>query len=417
MKRSILFFLFINFSLFINGSGPSSLDTSFGITNNGSATLSESSGVNQSNDIAVQPDGKIISVGFTGDNALIARFNNDGILDITFNSNGQQSGEPGTVIITLGYPSVANAVALEPITNKIIIAGSARPTNGPSMAFIARYNPDGSPDTTFNTSSGTGEVLTTFAAQSELFDVKLDANGNIVVAGWATYQGYTNALVARYTNAGILDTTFNTTGYVTTLVGTVFTKARALTLQPNGSIFITGQAEIDDNQQLIAISYNASGTLLNSYTPLSDFTFSTSTGLNLALQTDGKIVIVGSVNPEDLPYFENQLYTVIRLNSNGTLDTSFNATGQNPGCITSDVGLQATGVAMQSNGQIVTCGFNYTKNYVVLVIRYNADGSIDPTFNFAINQTVSNSIGSSVVIQLDGKIVVSGTIRTPAPQP
>ncbi len=415
MKRYSLFFAFINISLIIHCSGPSSLDTSF--NQSGSVELSVVGGINQGQDIAVQIDGKIVSVGYAGDNALIVRFNNDGTLDTNFNKNGQESGEPGTVIITLGYSSVAHAVTLEPITNKIIIAGSATPNHSQKMAFIARYNPDGSPDTSFNPSNGNGIILTTFNSQSELFDVKLDASNNIIVAGSSIYQRYTNALIARFTNSGTLDTTFNTTGYVTTLLDTsLFTKAHALAIQSNGKIVITGQAEIDENQQLIMIRYNSNGSLDTSATPFNDLSFSSSKGTSLAIQDDGKIIIAGSVNPEDLPSFEHQLYTIIRLNSDGTLDTTFNATGEIPGSIISGVGLQATGVAIQSNGQIVTCGFNYITNYIVLIIRYDNDGSIDPTFNFAIDQATSNTIGSSVVIQLDGKIIVSGTITPPVPQ-
>ena len=393
----------------IFASNPSNLDTSFNST--GSAThLFIANTINRAQEIAVQPDGKIVSVGYAGDNAIIVRYNNNGTLDTTFNSTSQQ---PGSIIVTLGTQSAVYAVALEPATHKIIVAGYAT-INAVDNAFIARYNKDGTLDTTFN---GSGYVTTVFRAQSQLFTIKLQPDGNIVVAGWATYHGFTNALIARYTSAGILDTTFNTTGYVTTLLGGVFTKARALEIQTDGNIVIVGQAQIDGVQQLIIFSYASDGSIDGSFNndtgyniPLSSFLMST--GYGIALQADQKIVIVGATNAFDLG-FDNQLYTTIRLNNDGTLDTTFNA-GDTPGFIIASDGLQANGVVVQSNGQIVTCGFSFANNYVVIVIRYNSDGTVDPTFNFTINNAGSNSIGNAIAIQpTDGKIVVSGAITTP----
>jgi len=395
-------------------SNPADLDTSF---NNGAIdSLFVAYSVNSAQDVAIQSDGKIVTAGYAGDNALIVRFYNDGTLDKTF-YNGETDQIPGTVTVNLGNNTAAYAIATQPLDNKIIIAGYVNLPAGDNL-FLARYNIDGMLDTSF---AETGYIITSFGnAQTQIFDVKLDFYGNIVVAGWTAQDNALAAgLIARYTPDGILDTTFGTNGYSQILFG-YFTKLQALAIQANGQIVVTGQALIDNIQTLIVFRLNSNGLLdatfnggLASTTlPLSEFV--TSQGINLAIQPDQKIVVVGSANT--LSGFTNQLYTVLRLNADGTLDTTFNAPH---GRIISDSGLVANGVVIQDNSQIVTCGVNYTTAYIVVVIRYNNDGSVDSTFNFEPQTNVlsDNTIGNAIALQPNGKIIISGVKVTPYIQP
>lgn len=400
MLIQVIYFLLISNIL---TASPSSLDTSF--NKNGSASAFISYTINQSQAIIAQPDGKILTAGYGGENAIITRFNNDGSLDKKFNSNNQR---PGSVVVNLGSQSAAYGLALQPDL-KIIIAGFTTDTNNVNNAFIQRYNPDGSIDQSFNQ---TGTVIDNFFGQAQLFGVAVQPDGNIVVTGWAINNGLSYALVARYKTDGTPDTTFNSSGYVTTLIGGVFTKSRAIQIQDDGKIVIAGQAQIDDNQQIVVIRYEADGTLDTTFnvsaatSPLSDCL--TSAAFGMALQADQKIIITGSTNPYDAG-FNNKNYTVIRLDTNLDLDETFNA-DDTPGYIISDIGLQANDAIVQPNGQIVTCGFNYSNNHIVIVIRYNNDGTIDPTFNFIINNVGSNTIANALALQPDGKIVVSGAV-------
>ncbi len=424
MKRSILllscYYAMHMGTIFANASN---LDTSF--SNNGSTTnLFIANSINQAQDITSQTDGKIVTVGNASDNAVIVRYNNDGSLDTTFNSSGQK---PGTVIVNLGTQTTAYGVTVQPTTHKIIIVGYVN-INNIDNAFIACYNKDGSLDGSFNDINGNnsgGYITTIFGGQSQLFKVKVQSNGAIVVAGWATFNGFSNMLVARYTSAGILDTTFNTTGYVTTLIGGIFAKARALYIQIDGKIVVTGQAQVDGNQGLIVARYNANGSLDTTFNnnssfiaPLSQFT--TSTGYGIAMQRDQKIVIVGAINETDAG-FANQSCMLLRLNSNGTLDTTFNAVSSSnpdgtPGYVISNNGLEYRGVALQTNSQILTCGFNYTHTYILIVDRYNNDGTVDTSFDFSINEsTANNTIGNAIALEINGKIIVTGAITIPFP--
>ncbi|MBP6870306.1 hypothetical protein KBC04_05460 [Candidatus Babeliales bacterium] len=407
IKLSCLYYLFF---LNIIVANPSSYDSSF--SNNGSTTnLYIASTVNQAQDIIAQPDGKIVTVGSAGENGIIVRYNNDGSTDLTFNS----LKTPGYIDIQLGTQTALFSVILEPTNGKIIAVGYAT-IAGVYNTFIARYNRNGTIDTTFN---GTGYILSLFQTQSQLYGVALQTNGSIVVAGWATENGLSQALVARYTNNGVLDTTFNGIGYVTTLIGGVFTKAQDLVIQADGKIVITGQAQVDGNQGLIVIRYNTDGSLDETFnstgdnpgsiSPLQDFV--TSQGNSLTMQLNGKVVIVGYINADDFTT-ANRSYTVLRLNSDGTVDDTFNGIGY----VINEQALQAQGVVMQLNGQIITCGFNYTTLYVPVIIRYNNDGTVDPTFNFTINQNTANSLGNAVALQIDGKIIMTGTIQVPYQQ-
>ena len=254
-KQIQLFFLCIlAFNHLIQASN---LDTSF--NHNGSTgNLFIADTVNQAQAIASQANAKIITVGNAGDNAIIVCYTNKGILDPTFNANGT----PGYIVINFGAPTFAYDLIIQPNDGKIIIVGFVT-INNVDNALIARYNPDGTLDGSFNDVNANntgGYIITPFGAQTQLYSVKLQANGAIVVAGWTTYLGLANALVARYTNTGQLDTTFNGIGYVTTLLGGVFTKARSLTLQPNGTMTITGQAANAGVNQIFVYRYNNDGS-------------------------------------------------------------------------------------------------------------------------------------------------------------
>ena len=395
----------------ISHANPASLDTSF--NHNGAATSFVTYTINQAQAVAVQPDGKIVTAGYAGENAIIVKFNNDGTPDITFNSNDLQ---PGTVVVKNGMQSAAYDVALQP-DGKIIIAGFVTNSNNVDNAFIARYNNDGSLDGSFNDSNNnnTGNpIISSFGSLAQLYGIALQPDGKIVVAGWNIVNGQSYALVARYTSKGFLDTTFGSgTGYVTTLIDGVFTKARNVKIQENGNIIVTGQAQINNVQQIVAISYNSSGTTIATFNANSASGYLgssvSSNAFGLALQPDQKIIIAGSTNPFSLG-FDNKYYLIIRLNTDLTLDTTFNAASTTPGYILSSIGLQANDAIVQTDGKIVTCGFNYATNHIAIINRYNNDGSIDPSFQFTVNDTTSNTIANSLALQADGKIVIGGTV-------
>lgn len=233
----------------------------------------------------------------------------------------------------------------------------------------------------------------------------VQSNGYIVVAGSANIGGVTQALVARYTNTGALDSTFNG-GAVTTVVGesAVF---NGVIQQSDGKIVAVGSANLTTNPQYIVVRYNTNGTLDTTFgnQGISTSVQGASSIANaIAQQSNGQLVIVGtsSIATGVARYF------TARLNGNGTLDTTFGSNGS----IIAGYGTLsiATNVLIQpSNQYIIVTGYG-AANY--LAVRYTTTGSIDTTFG---NSGIFSGVfGGNVtqcfdsVLQSDGKIVLGG---------
>src|SRR5215213_5850219 len=157
------------------------------------------------------------------------------------------------------------AVAVQP-DGKILLAGSATDGFGRFLpdVVLVRLNADGSPDTGFGSN---GQVMFDFGgdylSHEEAFAVAVQPNGSIVVAGRsaltdsATQTPDFDFAVARFTSAGVIDTTFGTGGFVRTDFGTTADAARGLTVAADGTIYVVGEA--GDNAALA--SYTPAGVL------------------------------------------------------------------------------------------------------------------------------------------------------------
>ncbi|MFD4869391.1 calcium-binding protein [Streptomyces sp. NPDC058412] len=165
-------------------------------------------GADQGSDVAVQADGKIVAAGGVGGVFALARYNAlDGSLDTTFDGDGKVFTDFGG----LQEGSTAYGLALQ-ADGRIVAAGDT--TEGLVRDFaLARYNADGSPDTTF---SGDGRVTTDLAAMDTAQDVAVQADGRIVAVGGSGAGVFS---LARYNAGGTLDTTFDGDGRVTTNLG------------------------------------------------------------------------------------------------------------------------------------------------------------------------------------------------------
>ena len=265
-------------------------------------------------------------------------------------------------------------------------------------------------DTTF---SGTGKVTTAIGSgEDTALNVAVQFDGKILVAG-KTHNGsnYDFALV-RYNANGSLDTTFNLTGRVTTAIGSGDDVAKRVAVQSDGKILLAGDYYDGSNYHLAVVRYNSDGSLDTTFNDTGKATTSISTTndscYGLALQGNGKIVVAGSAVIAGSVDF-----AVVRYNADGSLDTTFNGTGK----VTTPVGSSsdyATDVVLQSDGKIVLTGvaFNGSNDDIALA-RYNANGSLDTTFNGTgkVITTLGASTheeGECVAMQNDGKILVGG---------
>jgi len=298
-------------------------------------------------------------------------------------------------------------VAIDSI-GRIVLAGSS----GSDFA-VARYNPDGTPDNTFNS---TGKVLTNLGASDAAMAVAVDSNDRIVVAGTSNAGGTYDFAVVRYNVDGRLDTTFNTTGRVLTDVGVGSGDfVTAAVIQSDGKIVVGGLSDASGiPYDFTLVRYNPNGTLDLTFNTtgkvLTDFTGSgNSDALQaLAVQSDGKIVAAGESFTSG-----GSSFAVARYEMTGILDTTFNTTGKVLTAFASG-NASAQAVVIQSDGKIVTAGSFDDGNREgpdFALARYNVDGSLDSTFN-STGKVVTDIGGFDfaygVGIQPDGKIVAAG---------
>ena len=219
---------------------------------------------------------------------------------------------------------------------------------------------------------------------SSVFSIALQPDGKVLIAGFFTsVGGQTRNRVARLNSDGTLDTTFDPN---------VNSTVRSIALQPDGKILIGGRfSSVGGQTRNFVARLNSDGTL--------DTTFvnpnvnpSISGVDSIALQSDGKVLIGGSFT-----FVGNQTRSrVARLNSNGTLDTTF---------VDPNVESVVYALAVQSDGKIVIGGLftsvgGVTRNFLA---RLNSDGTLDTTFNPNVDSTVQ-----TLTLQSDDKTVIGG---------
>jgi uncharacterized delta-60 repeat protein len=319
------------------------LDPTFG--GNGKVVTNFTGGDDFANGVAIQTDGKIVAVGQAGGRGGrfgLARYNANGTLDSTFNGDGK-----ATVNFTNGFDA-ARGVALQG-DGKIVAAGH---TNFDRFA-LTRLNSNGRLDTVF---SGNGKVTTNFSVVTDFANgVVIQANGKIVAAGAAQITEFTGRFaLARYNTNGTLDSTFGGNGRVTTDFTAEQDVAFGVALQTNGKIVAAGGGDVAGARFELA-RYNANGSLDHAFSGDGKATTNFGPGIDaahgVAIQTNGKIVAAGHAN------FHR--FALVRYNANGTLDSAFGGDGKVTTNFTNKGGFQddlANGVALQADGKIVAAG-------------------------------------------------------------
>jgi uncharacterized delta-60 repeat protein len=332
--------------------------------------------------VVVQPDGKIVMAGtcWNGSNNdfCVARLNADGSLDTSFDGPNAASPGNGKFLLPIGTSDESvNAAALQP-DGKIVLAGTCQNGSNAEDFCLARLNVDGSLDASFNGPSGTG-------------------NGKFPLP-----------------------------------IGTSFDNAYALALQPDGKIVVGGNCSNGDNYEFCIARLNADGSFDASFDGpdasnpgngrfLFPIGSSVDLAYALALQPDGKIVLVGTCWNGS-----NNDFCVARLDADGALDASFDGpAGTGDGKFLLPIGASndiARALALQPDGKILVAGYCLVGSDKFCVARLNADGSLDASFDgpdvsnpsdgkFPLPIGVSNDYAFALALQPDGKIVLAGTCR------
>jgi uncharacterized delta-60 repeat protein len=213
-----------------------SLDSAFG---SGGKVSTKMGAYVEGRAVAIQSDGKILEAGGLNNNWVIVRYNANGTLDTTFGGSGQVSP---VFAQQVGGDNSATSLALETVNGvtKIVAAGwISIGSTGEDAFALARLNLDGTLDTTFGTG---GEVVTDVTSGDDaILAAAIQSDGKIVAAG-ETRPGQTYQFaVARYNLDGTLDTTFNGTGVVQTAIGGG-PVAEAVAIQSDGRIIVGGDS-------------------------------------------------------------------------------------------------------------------------------------------------------------------------------
>jgi uncharacterized delta-60 repeat protein len=346
------------------------LDTTF--DGDGIVTHNNAAGGNNEDrgySMQIQSDGKIVAAGHSYSGATnlrdmtVWRFNSNGSLDTTFDSDGivTHNGAAG------GNDNDAGLDVNILSDGKIVVAGYSYNASGNDDLVVWRFNSNGSLDTTFDSD---GYVTHHNAAGGNGYDrgfsSEIQSDGKIVVAGAsANSSGDWDLAIWRFNSNGSLDTTFDSDGYVT--------------------------------------HHNAAGGNSNDL------------GYSVQIQSDGKYVVAGSSRNASA----NEDLAVWRFNSNGSLDTTFDSDGyathdSAAGGSNADEGHS---LQIQSDGKIIMAGNsqNISGNSDLAIWRYNSNGSLDTTFNgagYVIHNNAAggngNDYGRSIQIQSDGKLVADG---------
>jgi uncharacterized delta-60 repeat protein len=318
--------------------------------------------------VAIEPDGKILAAGMSGNDFAVARYNTNGSLDITFGNRG---------VATTGFSKNSFdeifAVGLQ-ADGKIVVAGGTTPANSTTRELaVVRYNANGTLDTSFGTGGKALDLATSPAegGGTQGMYLAIDPGTGSIIVQAADPAG--NAMIVDYTASGKLDTRFNGTGHET-LSNTY--SSSAVAIQPSDHRIVLACASGINNQTLVRL--NSDGT--------ADTTFGTGGTVTLPLhlmdgdqqsvkiQADGRIVVAATAGTAATG--SNSGFIVTRFDSiNGSLDTSF---GVNGIAIASSAalpdGIVSADMALEPDGRIVVAGNPYTGFDQFVVARFLATG-------------------------------------------
>lgn len=367
------------------------LDPSFG--GNGAVTTDFGGQTDQSFSVIEQSDGKIVAFGFSdyGNYQSLARYLPNGDLDTSFGTNGKVindfNNDPGFI----WYGSV-----VQQADQKLVTGATHRLPGSNNDFFLARYLTNGDLDTSFGNN---GTVMAHYGVDI-LSGIAVLSDGNIIAGGWSTVGNSDHVLLAKYLPNGDPDTSFGVDGIVATDInyqdaivfpfvvlddgkiavgfrgtGGVLTLHQYLsngTLDPtfgtdgilqtplaSGSLY--GGIDIKANGNIIAaLALNASTAIVAQILP--DGSLDSSFGTNgiasiqipayfpfrALLDEDENVLVSGNVWG-----FEVSSYFILRYDTNGILDTSFGTNGS------TELGFESTTLSLQDDGRILVTGHTY----------------------------------------------------------
>jgi len=388
------------------------LDSTF--SSDGIAIFSLSSEASQANDLVTLPDSTLFICGYLKDQGVkkgfIMRVLHNGEVDSTFGTDGSVEFQMNS-----GYNTEAMDIIFLP-NNKIIVSGQCRLdiNQGSRRFFLARFMPDGSPDTTFNSS---GHWISSYGSKGEIYgDITVQADGKYVLAGNSRVN--VDILFMRVDTNGTIDTSFGTNGYTAiNLVGSI----ACVGVLSNGTIVGAGRKIIwyGSQDRILLAKLTPDGN------PMPGF------GNNGVVIPDLFYDYFRSRCSGMVVKHDSLLLTGYIINDPGdptkTFVAEFDSAGYPvPGFGTDGISLPDLGLGFeehsgheifrQPDGKLYVCG--YVGNWRAsdfLLFRFTANGSQDTSFNnsgHVITHLGIHDYSFSVGLQPpNGEIVLAGSKR------
>ncbi|MBI1862021.1 MAG: choice-of-anchor D domain-containing protein [Deltaproteobacteria bacterium] len=325
-----------------------------------------------------------------------------GSIDPTFGNSGK------VLTSTANAEDRAFAVIVDP-DGKIVVAGSSLSNSTGYDTILARFNADGSLDSSFG--AGGVQLQPLLTTEDRALAIVRQSDGKYVTAGYGYVGGAYQYLIARFNSTGLLDTSFGTNGKTAFAVGSGQDYAFALAQQSDGKFVVGGYSYVSATSRynMAVARFNSDGTVDSSFLG-GKVTASPGSGSSycygVAVQSDDKIVAVGYASGT----FSD--IALVRFNSDGSLDNSFGDSGSKLVDVNSSIDY-GYAIQIQSDGRIVAIGTSsFGGGSSFAAIRLTTGGTLDGTFNFTGKTFVqvgpSLNDGRAVAIQSNGRIIIAG---------
>lgn len=323
------------------------------------------------------------------------------------------SGDGRTKTDFRGGQDRAHGIAVQSNGKVIVVGGTFNASAGEWNFALARYNANGTFDATFD---GDGKKTVDLGGSEEASRVAVQADGKIVIAGTTCGDAGCDLAVVRLRAGGGWDTTFSGDGkQIVDFNAVDNTGDGGLAIQSDGKIVIAGS--VGDPADFAVYRLNPDGSLDSTFS--GDGMRSLHFGADwwcdwphgIAIQRDGKILVGGTTSDCG---FSESYFAVARLRSGGTLDPTFSGDGLQTTKFSSNA--DALGMTLQSGGKVILAGLNGGR---FALARYTSAGALDSTFSsdgkvttaFSDNYGAAEAIIFDVKVQPDGKIVVAGRVH------
>lgn len=391
---------YASFLLRLNADG--SLDTSF--NSGGKIFISEMENIVK---ITLQNDGKIVVGGSYDFDVVLKRFNTNGTIDTTFGTNG-------SIINTSTGASRSLQDFVIQADGKFLVLSDFY--SGSQDYRVLRYNSNGTPDTSFGNN---GSITTDIGNVEFAKNILTQSDGKFIVAGTTLTTGTstTSVFLARYNSNGTFDTSFNSNGKKT-LTYTGFNEFYNFEFQTDGKIVLVFSSYVSSVPKLNVVKLNANSTLDTTFgtNGVANVTAPNNFGNGLKkfkIQSDGKLFIM-SATFQMVNNSSNNNFLLVRLNANATYDTSFNGTGYQEFSFFAN---NDTGGDFSLIGNQILLSGNTEETLIlnkIAIAKFNSTGSLDLSFDgdgkafYTFPYTAYDESKCSA-IQADGKIIVAGT--------